>query len=67
MIAVIAEGTRRNCGHCQGSQTCSTATVTPKTEGFQALVWHLFVSHPDLERFAMAWETLDGAPHPLGH
>jgi D-sedoheptulose 7-phosphate isomerase len=28
------------------------------TEGFQALVWHLLVSHPDLQQFEMKWESV---------
>ena len=34
------------------------ATVTPQTEGFQAVVWHLIVSHPDLQKFDMKWESM---------
>jgi len=32
-------------------------TVTPHTEAFQALVWHLLVSHPRLKAAAMKWES----------
>jgi len=32
-------------------------TVTPHTEGFQALVWHLLVSHPRLKAAEMKWES----------
>ena len=32
-------------------------TVTPHTEAFQALVWHLLVSHPRLKSAAMKWES----------
>jgi D-sedoheptulose 7-phosphate isomerase len=32
-------------------------TVTPHTEGFQALVWHLLVSHPHLKAAEMKWES----------
>ena len=35
-------------------------TVTPHTESFQPLVWHLLVSHPALRRGAMTWESLGG-------
>jgi D-sedoheptulose 7-phosphate isomerase len=35
--------------------------VTPHTEGLCAVVWHLLVSHPALQRQATKWETLDGA------
>ena len=33
-------------------------TVTPHTEGFQAVVWHLLVSHPDLQKYEMKWESV---------
>jgi D-sedoheptulose 7-phosphate isomerase len=33
------------------------ATVTPHTEAFQALVWHLLVSHPKLKIAEMKWES----------
>ncbi|MBN1814652.1 MAG: SIS domain-containing protein [Anaerolineae bacterium] len=33
--------------------------VTPHTESFQALIWHLLVSHPRLQVSAMKWESLD--------
>jgi D-sedoheptulose 7-phosphate isomerase len=32
-------------------------TVTPHTESFQALVWHLLVSHPCLKAAEMKWES----------
>ncbi len=31
--------------------------ITPHTEGFQALVWHLLVSHPRLRASRMKWES----------
>lgn len=38
-------------------------TITPHTESFQALVWHLLVSHPALKAAEMKWESVkDGAP-----
>ncbi len=33
-------------------------TVTPHTEAFQAVIWHLLVSHPDLQKFEMKWESV---------
>jgi len=33
-------------------------TVTPHTEAFQALVWHLLVSHPALQVSPMKWELV---------
>ena len=35
----------------------SPATVTPHTESFQAVVWHLLVSHPRLKASEMKWES----------
>ena len=32
--------------------------ITPHTEGLCAVVWHLLVSHPDLQRSATRWESL---------
>lgn len=37
--------------------TLSAATVTPHTEEFQAVVWHLIVSHPRLRANEMKWES----------
>jgi D-sedoheptulose 7-phosphate isomerase len=34
------------------------ATVTPHTEAFQAVVWHLIVSHPALLVNEMKWESV---------
>jgi D-sedoheptulose 7-phosphate isomerase len=32
-------------------------TVTPQTEGFQALIWHLLVSHPAVRQKPGKWES----------
>jgi D-sedoheptulose 7-phosphate isomerase len=37
--------------------TISAATVTPHTEEFQAVIWHLLVSHPRLRSNQMKWES----------
>jgi D-sedoheptulose 7-phosphate isomerase len=34
------------------------STITPHTESFQALVWHLLVSHPKLKAAEMKWESI---------
>jgi D-sedoheptulose 7-phosphate isomerase len=31
--------------------------ITPHTEGLAAVVWHLLVSHPELQRSATKWES----------
>ncbi len=35
--------------------------VTPHTEGLQAVVWHLLVSHPSLKAIQTKWESVLGA------
>jgi D-sedoheptulose 7-phosphate isomerase len=37
--------------------TLSPDTVTPHTEEFQAVIWHLIVSHPLLRSNEMKWES----------
>ena len=37
--------------------TVNPDTVTPHTEAFQAVVWHLLVSHPALKVTATKWES----------
>ena len=37
--------------------TVNPETVTPHTEAFQAVVWHLLVSHPRLKAAATKWES----------
>jgi D-sedoheptulose 7-phosphate isomerase len=34
------------------------ATVTPHTEAFQSVVWHLIVTHPEMARSQMKWESV---------
>lgn len=38
--------------------TVNPETVTPHTEAFQAVVWHLIVSHPDMKVSEMKWESV---------
>jgi len=40
--------------------TVAAAHVTPHTEAFQAVFWHLLVSHPALKQNATKWESLTG-------
>jgi len=37
--------------------TVNEKTVTPQTEAFQAVVWHLIVSGPAMQKFEMKWES----------
>jgi D-sedoheptulose 7-phosphate isomerase len=38
--------------------TVNPDTITPHTEAFQAVVWHLLVSHPLLKAAATKWESI---------
>ena len=33
--------------------------ITPLTEGFQAVIWHLLVSHPKLQQNKTKWESVN--------
>jgi D-sedoheptulose 7-phosphate isomerase len=48
--------TARVADACVIVPTVSPAHVTPHTESFQAVIWHLLVSHPDLKVNATKWE-----------
>lgn len=37
--------------------TVNADTITPHTEAFQAVVWHLLVSHPNLKANQTKWES----------
>jgi D-sedoheptulose 7-phosphate isomerase len=37
--------------------TLSPETVTPHAEAWQAVVWHLIVTHPDMKAHEMKWES----------
>ena len=39
--------------------TVNTQTVTPHSEAFQAVIWHLLVSHPLLKQSETKWESLE--------
>jgi phosphoheptose isomerase len=36
--------------------------VTPHTEAFQAVVWHIIVSHPKFQSQKGKWESVQGKP-----
>jgi len=38
--------------------TVNPAHITPHTEAFQAVVWHLLVSHPDVKQAETKWESV---------
>jgi D-sedoheptulose 7-phosphate isomerase len=43
---------------CVVIPTVSTVHVTPHAEAFQAIVWHLCVSHPRLKAVQTKWESV---------
>jgi len=42
--------------------TVNAASITPHTESFQAVIWHLWVSHPDLKINQTKWESVTSTP-----
>jgi D-sedoheptulose 7-phosphate isomerase len=50
--------TARVADGCVIVPTVSQAHVTPHTESFQAIIWHLLVSHPSLKVAETKWEGL---------
>lgn len=47
---------RRRADACVVIPTIDAGLVTPQTEGLQAVIWHLLVSHPALARSVAKWE-----------
>jgi D-sedoheptulose 7-phosphate isomerase len=65
IIAVVG----RDGGHaakvssaCIVVKTVNDANVTPHTEAFQAVVWHLLVSHPLVKAAPTKWESATQQP-----
>jgi D-sedoheptulose 7-phosphate isomerase len=50
--------TREVADACVVIPTVSSERITPHTEGLCAVVWHLLVSHPALQRKATKWESV---------
>lgn len=49
--------TAKKATACVIVPTVNPAHVTPHSEAFQAVVWHLFVSHPKLKVAQTKWES----------
>ena len=43
---------------CVVVPTVNSETITPHAEAFQAVIWHLLVSHPTLKNAPTKWESL---------
>ena len=52
--------TARVADACVVVPTVNAQSVTPHVEAFQAVVWHLLVSHPDLKAAPTKWESVSG-------
>ena len=50
--------TREVAEECLVIPTVAADRVTPHTEGLCAVLWHLLVSHPLLQRAATKWESI---------
>jgi D-sedoheptulose 7-phosphate isomerase len=50
--------TARAADACVIVPTVNPQTITPHTEAFQALIWHLLVSHPLLQQNQTKWEAV---------
>jgi D-sedoheptulose 7-phosphate isomerase len=53
--------TARVADACVIVPTVNAGTITPHTEAFQAVVWHLLVSHPALKAAETKWESTTAA------
>jgi len=71
MRAVICGVVGRDGGYtAQVADACvlvpvvNSSTITPHTESFQAMIWHLLVSHPKLRVAEMKWESVQSQAKP---
>lgn len=49
--------TAKTADACVLIPTVDTSTITPHVEAFQAVVWHLLVTHPKLKQADGKWES----------
>jgi D-sedoheptulose 7-phosphate isomerase len=49
--------TKQVADACVLIPTVNDANITPHSEAFQAVVWHLLVSHPKLKQVQTKWES----------
>ncbi len=50
--------TARVADACVIVPTVNPETITPHSEAFQAVIWHLLVSHPSLKAVGTKWESM---------
>ena len=51
--------TKQVADACVVVPTVNSETVTPHTESFQAVIWHLIVSHPLFQKQKAKWESIE--------
>ena len=56
--------TARVADACVIVPTVNAENVTPHTEAFQSVVWHLLVSHPKLKAAQTKWESIPALAAP---
>jgi D-sedoheptulose 7-phosphate isomerase len=56
--------TKQSATVCVLVPVVASERITPHTEGFCAVLWHLLVSHPALQKTPMKWESVS-PPRPL--
>ena len=49
--------TKKVANTCLVVPTINDKNITPHTEAFQAVIWHLLVSHPKLKKNETKWES----------
>jgi len=50
--------TKKVANHCLLIPILNKKNTTAITESFQSIIWHLLVSHPDLKKNSMKWESI---------
>jgi D-sedoheptulose 7-phosphate isomerase len=56
--------TRKSADACILIPPLAADRVTPHTEGICAVIWHLLVSHPALQRATTKWESVSTTERP---
>lgn len=54
--------TKEHADACVIVPTVNPGNITPHSEAFQAVVWHLWVSHPDIKVHQTKWESVATTP-----
>ena len=52
--------TKKNANFCLLVPVLNKKNLTAITESFQSIIWHMLVSHPDLKKNLMKWESVLG-------